>query len=125
MKSSLTLILLAGAVCAAAFVLRAGGAELDEATARQHLKAGAVLMDVRTVEEFKARSVNNATNVPLAELNGRISSVVTNKSAPVLLYCRSGRRSGIAEKQLRELGYTNAFNIGSFERAEKIVGEKR
>ena len=37
------------------------------------------------------------------------------------IHCRSGRRSGLAEQQLRSLGYTNAFNIGSYEQAEEVV----
>jgi rhodanese-related sulfurtransferase len=49
------------------------------------------------------------------------STLVTNKSDVVLLHCRTGRRSGLAETELRALGYTNVFNIGSFERAQKIL----
>jgi len=37
------------------------------------------------------------------------------------LHCRSGRRSAAAEKELRSIGYTNAFNIGSYQQAEKLV----
>jgi len=43
----------------------------------------------------------------------------------LLLHCLSGGRSGIARGQLRSLGYPNAFNLGSFARAEKIVRSAR
>ena len=96
-------------------------AELSEAEAREHLKRGALVVDVRTVEEFKAQSLTNVINIPLDEVKTKFPTVVTNKSDVVLLHCRSGRRSGIAVGQLRTLGYTNVFNLGSFEKAGKIL----
>ncbi len=96
-------------------------AELSEAEAREYLKRGALIVDVRTVEEFKAKSLTNVINIPLDEVKTKFPTMVTNKSDVVLLHCRSGRRSGIAVGQLRTLGYTNVFNIGSFEQAEKIL----
>jgi rhodanese-related sulfurtransferase len=49
---------------------------------------------------------------------------VTNKSQVLLLHCASGMRSGMAKSKLNKLGYTNAFNLGSFAQARKIVGER-
>ncbi len=95
-------------------------AELSESRAREYLNRGARVVDVRTVEEFNARSLTNAVNIPLAQVKQKFPTLVTNQSEVVLLHCRTGRRSGIAEKELRELGYTNVFNIGSLERARKI-----
>lgn len=97
------------------------GAELTEAEAREHAKKGALVVDVRTVEEFKTNGLPKVINIPLADVKTKFPKVVTNKSDVVLLHCRSGRRSGIAEGELRSLGYTNVFNIGSFERTEKIL----
>ena len=96
-------------------------AELSEAEAREYLKRGALVVDVRTVEEFQTKSLTNVINIPLDEVKTKFPTVVTNKSDVVLLHCRSGRRSGIAVGQLRTLGYTNVFNIGSFSKAEKIL----
>ena len=100
-------------------------AELSEAEAREYLKRGALVVDVRTVEEFKAKSLTNVINIPLDEVKTKFPIIVTNKSDVVLLHCRSGRRSGIAVGQLQTLGYTNVFNIGSFEKAEKILRPKK
>ena len=111
-----------GAALVALFGLNAR-AELSEAEARAHLKRGAVVVDVRTVEEFNTKHLTNVVNIPLADLKAKLPGVVTNKSQVVLLHCRSGRRSGVAERELRELGYTNAFNIGSFEQAQKVLGQ--
>ena len=115
-----TLLLLAVAILAGVFLLGAAtGLPVD--TAREYLKKGALLVDVRTVEEFNARHLTNALNIPLAELKEKLPRRVPDKGQVLLLHCRSGRRSGIAEQQLRALGYTNSFNIGSYEQAEKIV----
>lgn len=100
-------------------------AELSEAEARDYVKRSVLVVDVRTVEEFKTKSLTNVVNIPLAEVKDRFPKVVTNKSDVVLLHCRTGRRSGIAESELRALGYTNVFNIGSFEKAQKILGDSK
>ena len=44
-------------------------AELSEAEAREYVKRGVLVIDVRTVEEFKAKSLTNVVNIPLAEVN--------------------------------------------------------
>jgi phage shock protein E len=114
------IVLLLVAFLFATFAFQAR-AEISEAEARDYLKQGAKVVDVRTVEEFSARHLTNVINIPLSDLGEKLPSLVTNKSQVLLLHCRTGRRSGIAEKQLHGLGYTNAFNIGSFQKAERIV----
>jgi len=116
----LTLALITGAALVGLFGCNAR-AELSEAEAREYLKRGALVVDVRTVEEFQTKSLTNVINIPLDEVKTKFPTVVTNKSDVVLLHCRSGRRSGTAETELRALGYTNVFNIGSFEKAQKIL----
>lgn len=116
----LTLTLSGIAVLVALFGFNAR-AELSEAEAREHLKRGALVVDVRTVQEFQTKRLTNVVNLPLDQVKEKISTLVTNKSDVVLLHCRTGRRSGIAETELRALGYTNVFNIGSFEQARKIL----
>jgi phage shock protein E len=109
---------------AAALVITFGfnaRAELSAAEARKHLERGALVVDVRTVQEFQTKRLTNVVNLPLDQVKNGFSNLVTNKSDVVLLHCRTGRRSGIAETELRALGYTNVFNIGSFERARKIL----
>jgi phage shock protein E len=56
-------------------------------------------------------------NIPFDTVKSGITNHVTDKSKPILVYCRSGRRSGIAEKELRAVGYTNCFNLGGYEQA--------
>ena len=72
---------------------------------------GAVLIDVRTEEEYAERKIEGSINLPLDEIT-KITSVVPDKNTPVFLHCRSGKRSGRAQKILASMGYTKAVNIG-------------
>ncbi len=83
--------------------------------------ARALLVDVRTTAEFNAQHLTNAVNSPLDQITQSLPDRVPDKSQVILLHCRTGRRSALAEKQLRALGYTNAFNVGGYEQAERIV----
>ena len=71
----------------------------------------AVLIDVRTKEEYAERKIEGSINLPLQEIE-RITSVVPSKTTPVFLHCRSGKRSGKAEKILKKMGYISVENIG-------------
>jgi phage shock protein E len=118
------IILIVGAVCVVAFLLLKRMAFLPEATARQHLANGALVIDVRSPEEFRGDSVRGAINIPLGELKDQMPRRVKDKNQVLLLHCLSGGRSGIAQHQLKGLGYANVFNLGSLGRAKGIVGGK-
>jgi phage shock protein E len=105
--------------------LVAASAELTEREARAYVKQGALVVDVRSWSEFETRHLAGVTNIPLPELKERISGVVTNRGTVILLHCQTGRRSGVAEGQLRQLGYTNVFNLGAYKQAEKILPAAR
>jgi phage shock protein E len=99
--------------------------QVGQAEAAKYLKQGAKVIDVRSPGEFQAGHLPNAINIPLGEIEQQISQQVTNKDQVLLLHCASGVRSGMGVKTLKRLGYTNAFNLGSYGRAEAIVGEKQ
>lgn len=115
-----TLLLVAVAFLVLVFRLKATST-LPTAAAREQLKNGAVLVDVRTAVEYAAGHLTNAVNIPLDEIQQALPRRVADKGKPLLLHCRSGRRSGVAEQQLRALGYTNVFNVGSYADAERLV----
>jgi len=60
-------------------------------------------------------------NIPLDDLETALPKRVPDKNQVLLLHCASGMRSGRAKSKLNGLGYMNAFNLGSYERAEKVV----
>lgn len=80
-------------------------------------------IDVRTAGEFGAGHVAGAVNIPYEEIVERIGDVTPDKDAQIHLYCRSGRRSGIALEALQEAGYRNAVNIGGLQEAGQKARE--
>lgn len=72
-----------------------------------------VLVDVRTVAEFKEGHIKDSVNVPLDQLKTNIASVVENKDTPIYVVCRSGNRSAQAQSMLQAMGYTQVIDIGS------------
>jgi phage shock protein E len=71
------------------------------------------IIDVRTPQEFAAGHVQGAINIPYERIGAGISSIRgIGKDSPLVLYCRSGRRSAIAKKQLEGLGYGKVLDAG-------------
>ena len=77
---------------------------------------GSVLLDVRTEEEYGIEHAAGAVLLPQEDLEtmdeGEILEVLPGLDAPVLLYCRTGRRAALAAVKLEELGYTRLYNLG-------------
>jgi len=75
-------------------------------------------IDVRSAEEYASGHVDAAVNIPYTEIAERIGEVTEDKDALIYVYCRSGRRSGIALETLQEAGYANVVNLGGLEDAQ-------
>ncbi|WP_028773553.1 rhodanese-like domain-containing protein [Shewanella waksmanii] len=84
----------------------------DPAHAWQMIEDGALIVDVRTAEEFAADHLDNAINIPFEQITTEFSSRNIDKNQAVVVYCRSGRRSGIAQQALTEAGYAHTYNGG-------------
>ena len=112
-------LILGGAV--AAFLLTKRLALVSPAVARDCLKQGARVIDVRSESEFQERHLPGTINIPLGRLSEEIGRQVPNKEQPVLLHCLSGGRSGVGQGILRRMGYHKAFNLGSYGRAQSIL----
>ncbi len=69
-----------------------------------------LLLDVRTSEEYADGHIPGSVLKPYDEIAD--SFVEVDKSRPVAVYCRSGRRSAIAVETLRGMGYTNVWDLG-------------
>ena len=82
---------------------------------------GALVIYVRSPEEFRAGHVSNAVNIPLGELGESLPLRVKDKNQVLLLHCLSGGRSAIAKRQASNLGYRLVYNLGSLARAQQIV----
>ncbi|MBW1848175.1 MAG: rhodanese-like domain-containing protein [Deltaproteobacteria bacterium] len=84
-----------------------------------HANAEELWIDVRTKEEFQSGHVKGAINIPYDQIGKFIGRVADEKDERIILYCRSGRRSGIAKKTLEKSGYTNVINEGGYSAALK------
>lgn len=80
------------------------------AEAKALVKAGAVLVDVRTPDEFAAKHIDGAINIPVDELEARKAELPKDKD--VVVYCRSGARSARAKSLLAGAGFTKVHNLG-------------
>jgi rhodanese-related sulfurtransferase len=91
----------------------------DPQTARKMIADGAVVIDVRTIEEFAAGHLPSAVHIPLADLSARMGEVEqlakSNKATPIVVYCASGNRSGKAKQQLDTAGYQQVVNGGGLD----------
>lgn len=72
---------------------------------------GAMLIDVRTPEEYEGGHIDDSINVPLKNIY-KIEEVAPDKNTELFVYCYSGGRSSSAVKKMKEMGYLNVNNIG-------------
>ncbi len=75
-------------------------------------KDGAMFVDVRSAAEFASGNALGTINIPLQELGSRLGEIP--KSAPVVLCCASGTRSGMAKLVLMKNGYGAVHNVGAW-----------
>jgi sulfur-carrier protein adenylyltransferase/sulfurtransferase len=86
--------------------------ELSPAEAKSEIDAGGVvLVDTREPHEYEEAHIEGGRLVLPALLRDEIASVVPDRSQRVILYCRSGNRSGKAAQEMSELGYQNVANV--------------
>jgi phage shock protein E len=115
-----TWIVIIGAVAAVLLLKRLS--LVSPATARDWLNKGALVIDVRSEGEFQERHLPRAINIPLGRLGAEIGRRAPDKEQAILLHCLSGTRSGIAKATLKRMGYRHVFNLGSYGRAESVLG---
>ncbi|WP_342619958.1 rhodanese-like domain-containing protein [Rhodoferax sp. GW822-FHT02A01] len=78
-----------------------------------------VVIDVRSEQEFQAGHVDGALNIPHTAIGQDILKTKVAKDDHVILYCQTGRRSGIALETLKGIGFSNAENYGGIDQARK------
>ena len=71
-----------------------------------------LIVDVRTVSEFRSGAYPDAVNIPLDDLMHRSSEFGENMNREIVVYCASGGRSAYAQRMLMQLGYTHVTNGG-------------
>jgi phage shock protein E len=114
-----TVVIFAAVVILYLFVRRSDQVAANDAQAL--LAGGALVVDVRTHAEFNAGHLPGAINLPVDHIGSTLPPQVPDKSQTILVYCQSGFRSRVAKRTVTALGYTQVFNLGSYQRAVRIM----
>ena len=107
-------LLVLGVACSSSSAVNPAGAD-QITTAEDKLNRGALLLDVRTPEEYQHGHVSGALNIPVEELPHRIHELGENRLQAIVVYSKSGKRANVALNTLYELGFENVLNAGSYE----------
>ena len=71
----------------------------------------AVVLDTRSMAEFKTGHIVGAVNIPLNNLGKQLKTMEKHKGQPIIAVCRSGSRSSMACKTLKKAGFENVHNL--------------
>lgn len=88
--------------------------------AKKMVDSGAIIVDVRTPKEQELGVVPSALRINSEEILDRVSEFGSNKDANIVLYCKSGGRSGAVGEYLKSLGYKNVYNAGGYKDIKDI-----
>lgn len=110
-RAMLTVLLSLSGLSSHAGTLPVGTITASELVQRQRAYTAPFILDVRTPGEYASGHIKGALNVPHDELESRLDGLPKDKSAEIVVYCRSGKRAGIAEKTLVEKGYVNVRDL--------------
>ena len=72
---------------------------------------GAILLDVRSNQEYKEGHLQGAINIPDYELRNRVQKEIPKKNQLIVIYCQYGGRSRNAYNMMKRIGYTNIYNL--------------
>lgn len=75
------------------------------------MSKGAILIDVRSPQEYNEGHLDNSILLPEYEILKKIKDIIPNKNTRIILYCSSGTRSKKAQEELEKIGYKNVYNV--------------
>jgi phage shock protein E len=89
--------------------------DINEGLQNFHQTPNAILLDVRTAEEYQSGNIPHSQNLPLHQIS-QISNMAEDPDTPLFIYCLSGARSRQAVSLLKQMGYTNVVDLGGINR---------
>lgn len=87
---------------------------------KELIHQNALILDVRTYDEYCEGCVKNSVNIPVNELPHRLKKL-KDKKRPIITCCASGARSGMARRMLKARGYEQVYNGGSWQRVNALI----
>lgn len=98
----------------------------DDVRQLRHHGVPLLLVDVREAEEVALGGVTASRHIPLGQLEFHAPIVLPNKAQSIVCFCQSGRRSAMAARLLRTLGYTNVASLeGGYEALDEIDADHK
>jgi rhodanese-related sulfurtransferase len=97
-------------------------ASQEEVLELLHAPGRALILDVRTREEFAQGHLPGATSIPHEELRARLPEIIEHRELPVIVHCESGRRAGIAIEELAAAGFHDLRHLEGDMRAWRERG---
>lgn len=107
----ITLTLTAGLLFSSIANAEFAGEWNQQQVLEKHQKDNVMIVDVRSKEEFAAGHVPGAINIPHTEIAQNMDKLADHKQSKIVLYCKSGRRAGIAENYLSSHGFTQLYHL--------------
>jgi len=107
-RLSMALFLLTGSAVCMAEVIDIPPTELMQ---RINANRAGLILDVRSAEEYAEGHVPGAINIPYDQLSSRLAEISSHKNKEVVLYCRSGKRAGIAANILQSAGFSKLLHL--------------
>lgn len=111
-------------VCVIGFMFMRRSGQIPVKDASELVRQGAMIIDVRTPAEYSRGHLSQAFNMPLDEVDGLLPNKVKDRERVILVHCQTGLRSRKAKERLEKIGYKNVYDLGSYERAFKVVTGK-
>ncbi len=85
--------------------------EISKEQLKKMIEKGAILIDVRSPQEFAEGHLENAISLPEYEMNQKVKDILPDKLQVIIVYCSTGHRSQKAQKELEKLGYQKVYNL--------------
>ena len=78
---------------------------------KQLQKEGAIIVDVRSSQEYREGHIDGAISIPEYKIKKEIENVILDKKKNIVVYCSSGGRSKKVQKLLKKLEYSHVYNL--------------
>jgi rhodanese-related sulfurtransferase len=88
-------------------------------TIAEYFRDNALVIDVRSKQEFDQGHFKTAVNIPIDQFEGRISESGTDRRKPIIVYCHAGSRAAMAENILRKNGFLKVINARNYDALKK------
>lgn len=87
------------------------GIEIEYTELKERVKTGAILLDVRSAQEYQEGHLEGAILIPEYEIEKNIEKIIKDKHQEIVVYCTSGSRSRKACKTMKIKGYDNLYDL--------------